>query len=364
MFFRICCLYLFFTSIGHAQSIFMTPETPLEFGNKKRITEILRHENYGEIEPFFYVSNRPTIQQALADEIKNRTLVSPVNHMIYCPPSRDFFTNKSRNTGTIYVSAENLPKNGTETNGWFNEAYRYRTISDSLKKPANVAIISAKRQNFLRVRCPNTHNNIIVSMAPAPAPVKMVRPQLSIEQVKNLRYADNPEVNWDINDYSLPSSLKNKYVKTEVFTRGKFDKVAINPPQEYIEPARKAGAKYGVFIKFLLAIAEVASDYNLNKISNQGKRLGITQLPSSIIVHYDQDPRKVFNAGKAFSLTARYLKDLSKQYDNDVQKVLSAYYYGIVPSDIKEEVPDLPAIENFVIAVSRRLDKNQPVFFN
>ena len=154
--FRFYCLLIVcimsIPRLGFGQAMFLTPESPLEFQHKKRITEILNRDNYGLIEPFFYVSNRPTINEALADEIKNRTLVSPTNYMVYCPNGRDYFTDDSLNTGTIYIGAENLPKNGRETNLWFHEAYKYRKDSDPIRKPANVAIISASRQNFLQVK--------------------------------------------------------------------------------------------------------------------------------------------------------------------------------------------------------------------
>ena len=363
---RYYCWFLFilsFTIPSFGQAIFMTPETPLRFQRKERITEILNRENYGLIEPYFYVSNRPTIQEALEDEIKNRTLVSPTNYMIYCPNGRDYFTNDSLNTGTIYIGAENLPKNGRETNLWFNEAYKYRKDSDPLRKPANVAIISATRQNFLQVRCPNTHNNIIVASAPAPHPIEQISPQMNIDTVKNLRYGDNPNVTWNTDDYTLPSNIKQEYIKTEILTTGALKHQDINPPENYIALAREAASRNGVFLKFLLAIAEVSSGYNPNKITQQGSKVGIMQLSIQIGTLYNAERDELFNPEKSFDIASVYIKDLHKQYNGDVEKILQAYFLGLKPSTINEDILDIPQTRVFTAEVMRRIDLSQPIIF-
>lgn len=360
---RYIFIFLFFMSSAYGQSIFLTPDNPLAFTNKKRITEILNRDNYGLIEPYFYASNRPTIEQALADEIKNRTLISPMNDMVYCPNGRDYFTNNSLNTGTIYIGAENLPKNGRETNLWFDEAYRYRKESDPLNKPANVAIISAERQNFLQVRCPNTHNNIIVSSSPAPAPIIQERPQLNIDTVKNLRYGDTPNITWNTNDYTLPSTMKNEYIRTEEITTGILKPQEINPPQSYIALAREASSENGVLLKFLLAIAEVSSRYNQNKISEQGTKLGIMQIPNGIAKLYKIDREDLFNPQKSFNVASIYIKKLNEQHNGDINKVLQSYYLGLNPNDINPDIPNIPQANVFAADVIRRIDIKQPIVF-
>ena len=52
-----------------------------KFQNKDRITEILRRDNYKIIEPYYFVSNRPTIEQALSQDMQNGALISPDNHL-------------------------------------------------------------------------------------------------------------------------------------------------------------------------------------------------------------------------------------------------------------------------------------------
>lgn len=360
---RICFYFLLFATYGNAQQLYTTPESPLKYQDKKRITEILRRDNYGLVEPFFYVSNRPTIQQALADEIKYRTLVSPMNHMVYCPTGRDYFTNDSLSTGAVYIGAENLPKNGNETNLWFHEAYKYRNDSDPIRKPANVAIISATRQNFLRVQCPNTHNNIIVSQAPSPAPIEQIRPQLNIDTVKNLRYGDQPEVDWNLNNYTIPSTIKAGYIKSEALTRGSLKKRELNAPEKYINMARIASNKHGIFIKFLLAIAQVSSEYDQNKIAEEGTKLGVMQIHFNIARYYKINREDFFDPQKAFDIAGLYLKDLSKRYNGNINNILQAYSLGLEPDNIDPDIADIPVARNFSSDVMRYIDTDQPVIF-
>lgn len=347
----------------YSQALFLTPEKPLEFLEKKRITEILNRENYGMIEPFFYVSNRPTIQEALADEIKNRTLVSPINYMVYCPNGQDYFTGDSLNTGTIYISSENLPKNGQETNLWFNEAYQYRKESDAIHKPANVAVISAKRQNYLRVKCPNVHNHIIVASAPAPAPITYESPQLNIDSVKNLRYGDNPNISWNTNEYTLPSNIEQEYIDTEMKDTGGLKTQEINPPVIYLEIARKIASEKGVLLKFILAVAEVSSNYNQNKIAEQGKKLGIMQLSTNIATFYKIDKEEFFNPEQSFKIFCDYIQELHKEYNGDIDRILQAYYIGLKPAQVSEDIPDIPEAKIFTANVKRRIDDKQPIVF-
>ncbi len=365
--FRYCFIFLLCIHNAYGQSIFLTPQSPLEFQDKKRITEILNRENYGVIEPYFYVSNRPTIEQALADEIKNRTLISPMNYMVYCPNGQDYFTNDSLNTGTIYIGAENLPKNGRETNLWFNEAYRYRKDSDPLNKPANVAIISATRQNFLRVRCPNTHNHIIVASAPAPYPIAYDNAQLNIDTIKNLRYGDTPNITWNTNDYTLPSTIKSEYIRTERMTTDTLKTQEINPPEKYIKIARKASSKHGVLLKFLLAIAEVSSGYNQNTISNQGNKIGIMQIHKNIAKLYNIDKNDLFNPDTSFDVASIYLKALNDHHNGNIEKILNSYYLGLNPNDASnntsQDIPNIPQANVFASEVIRRMNINQPIVF-
>jgi hypothetical protein len=360
------CVYFFiiFTSYSYGQQIQTTPEAPLQYIKKQRITEILRRDNYGLIEPFFYVSNRPTISEALADEIKNRTLVSPLNHMVYCPTGTDYFSNQRIHMGSVYISAENLPKNGHETNKWFHEAYKYRGLSDPARKNANVTIISATRQNFLQVRCPNTHNHIIVSQAPTYAPIDYDASQVAIEPIKNLRYAEQADINWNLNNYTLPSTIKYNYQKTEMLTTGTLKKQELNTPEDYVNLARKSSNKHGIFIKFLLAIAKVSSNYDPNKTSDEGKRLGITQIPMNILYYYKKNREQAFNPEKAFDFTGTYLKDLSRRYNGNINNVLSAYYLGLEPNNTDAQIIDIPQTQVFVSDIMRYIDSNQPLILN
>jgi soluble lytic murein transglycosylase-like protein len=246
---------------------------------------------------------------------------------------------------------------------WFDEAYKYRKDSDPYVKPANVAIISATRQNFLRVRCPNTHNNIIVSSAPAPAPIIQQEAQLNIDTVKNLRYADNPDITWRTDDYTLPSHLKDGYIKNEIQTTGTLKRQEINPPEIYINIARNASSKNGVLLKFLLAIAEVASEYNQNKISDQGKKLGIMQLSSDIAEYYRYDRDDLFNPEKAFDITSLYIKDLNKNYNGDINNIVRAYYMGLLPNNTTTQPADTPETRIFATEIIRRIDINQSIVF-
>jgi hypothetical protein len=186
---------------------------------------------------------------------------------------------------------------------------------------------------------------------------------MNIDTVKNLRYGDNPDVTWNTDDYTLPSNIKQEYIKTEILTTGSLKHQDINPPENYIALAREAASKNGVFLKFLLAIAEVSSGYNPNKVAQQGTRVGIMQLSIQIGALYKAKRNELFDPEKSFDIASAYIKDLHKQYNGDVEKILQAYFSALKPSTINQEIQNTPQSNVFTSEVMRRIDLNQPIIF-
>lgn len=367
MFFRyILILYLilfcFEARTSFARNAFYTPAKEVEYQDRKRITEILRKENYKIIEPYYYVTNRPTLQQALSRDIRDSRLVSPENHMTYCPPGKDYYTHDSLGPGTIYIGAENLPKNGSETARWFNEAYRYRLPNDPDAKQANVTIVTAKRRNFFRVKCPQTHNHIIVSHAPAPH--RKHNPQLIIDGIKNLRHAAKPDIKWDTKEFTLPSHTKNEYMDNEERVTESRRVIELTPPDnpQLIAIIRKAAETEKVFIKLALAMAEVGSNYDQNAVKHQGYNIGLMATPQRIKETYDIDIRDLYNPKINSELSLKYFKNIYRAFSNNLELALRAYYLGVTTEAESERLNNFAA-ENFSREIMRRIDTNQPLVF-
>ena len=367
MFFRyISLLYIvlfaFEAKSAFARSAFYTPAPELEHQDKKRITEILRKENYKIIEPYYYVTNRPTLQQALSHDIRDSRLVSPENHMTYCPPGQDYYTHNSLGPGTIYIGAENLPKNGSETSRWFMEAYRYRLPNDPDAKEANVTIVTAKRRNFFRVKCPQTHNHIIVSHAPAP--YRAQEPQMIIDGVKNLRHAAKPDVKWDTDEFTLPSHTHTEYIQREERVTNKKRIIELSPPDnpELIAKIRHAAQSEKVFIKLALAIAEVGSEYDPNARVRRGLNLGLMATPQNIKNIAQIPLNRLFDPKINSEVSLKLFRNIYRAFSNDLDLALRAYYLGITSPTDSERLNNFDA-ENFSREVQRRLDPNQPLVF-
>lgn len=359
--------FLLNSSVVYSQTNFLTSEPMIDGTRKKRITEILRRDNYGQIEPYFYVSNRPTLDEALSEEIRNRTLISPMNHMVYCPTGMDYFSDNRLNTGTVYISSQHLPKNGTTTERWFDDAYRYRNTADPLNKPANVAIISPKSQNFLRIQCPKTHNNIIVSTA-ALNPLNVSGSQKNIDTVRNLRYEQTPDINWSKKDYTLPSHMQKDYIEIEEERKAVLSTIDIDPPIKQIEMARDAASKHGVLLKFLLAIAEVASNYQSDATSKEDvNKEGIMQLSDTIQSLYggraEGRQNTIITDKESYDIAARYIKSLHFKYNTNIEDMLLAYYNNVEPNNERSKNIKTDAGYVFVQEVLRRIDRKQEIVF-
>ena len=360
----------------YAGTVITAAEMPLANQDKKRITEILRRENYKIIEPFFFVSNRPTLQEALSDQIRDGILTSPENHMVYCPPEIDYYTAESLGNGTIYIDSQNLPKNGHETARWFQKAYGYRTANDPNTKPANVTIITAKKRNFLHVKCPNSENQIIVSSAPAPYSER--RPRLVIKTAKDLSLTPEDDISWDSKDFTLPSTIRKDFITSTEMKIGNLPPLEINPSEDYLKIARIVAEEQKIFVKLLLAIAEVASDYKADKIgriiaeveygeeqpneSGTILKLGITQIAVRVAEKYKYSEEKLFDPAINFKLCAMYFKDLYKMFSSNLEKTLQAYYMGILTREDENKIQTAEA-QIFAKEVMRRLTKNQPLVF-
>jgi|GEM_PF-5818128 len=361
LFFYFLYLFLFLSSVFAQQSALISKETP-EYQPKKRLTEILLPENHGLVEPFFHVSNRPTLREALAEDIKHNAH-KYANHMTYCAPQqyRQYGKRRPNKVGTVYLSAKNLPKNSIQTQRLFLKAYQYRQSSDPLKKPANVTITSPTRGNFLQSRCSNQRHFITL----ADQSISNTKPYSNSYQqkslIKKLNYGKQRNSKWNLDLYTLPSNIQKGRLKRQATGIEQPKKYILNAPENYVNFARNASNKHGVFIKFLLAIAKVSSEFDANKISEKGTKLGIMQLPFTILQHYNINREEAFKSQKAFEIASIYIKDLSVTYSGNTHKILTAYYLGLSPNRRDQNLPDIAEAKSFSNTIMGYIDPDQPI---
>lgn len=352
-FFLCFLIFIFLKQSVFAARNFYTPEIETEFKNKKRITEILRRDNFKLIEPYFYVSNRPTIAQALNEEFKEGSIISPSHEMVYCPPKPENVM--PTETGMVYIGANNLPKNADLTNRWFMEAHRYRTPQDGVSKTANIVIVSPKQRNFLTSPCKISHPKIIMA-------AHNDAPQILREVPLHLPFVPEGEkVDTVLEDYVLPSKTKEDFNKIEKLnTEDNQKKIDLTTPPEIITIARDVASKQKVFVKLILAIAEVASSYNPSFVDVKTNNRGIMGTPPNIIKYYKLPVDSVLEAKISFEVGSIYIKHLYEVFSGDLPTMLRAYYVGVI--EVKDiDKASLPAAEVFKNSVMQRVTPNQPI---
>jgi len=107
----------------------------------------------------------------------------------------------------------------------------------------------------------------------------------------------------------------------------------------------EASAKYGVPENLLRAVAHAESDFNPKAVSSCGA-VGVMQLmPDTAKSLGVTDP---YNAEQNINGGAKYLSDLLKKYDGDIDKTLAAYNAG--PGNVAkyDGVPPFKETQNYI----------------
>ena len=107
----------------------------------------------------------------------------------------------------------------------------------------------------------------------------------------------------------------------------------------------EASAKYGVPENLLRAVAQAESDFNPKAVSSCGA-VGVMQLmPDTAKSLGVTDP---YNAEQNINGGAKYLSDLLKKYDGDIDKTLAAYNAG--PGNVAkyDGVPPFKETQNYI----------------
>lgn len=325
-------------------SLFHTSKTPINYNNKKRITEILRHDNYKIIEPFYYTSNVPTIAQGLSYQIKRYGLIIPEDHEVYCSRYIKRFHNRNhKNVGALYIGANNLPKNAKDTQKWFNAAYQYNSYFKTSQKRKNVVVVMPERSHFLGSLC--AHQNQVASAMLSP-----LHEANRYYSFQDKRYYFHNNISWKKEDYILSSNIDEKMRRTQFppetikaptfeeetiptnrndFIISETPKVLIplTPPQSALQAAQLASRKEFIHVKLLLALAQASTNYNQNY--NINKRFGVTALPDNIIRAYNQNSASITDPTLGFQISARYLKELFGVFSGNLDLMLQAYFMGV-----------------------------------
>lgn len=329
-FYVLILIFYFFQSVADSQQINLyKSDIQNEFRQKKRITEILKKENYKLIEPYYFIGNRPTISQALAEEFKNKDMIPPEALMTYCRGGT-VQTRKglSSQQGTVYISADRLPKDGSQNQIWFHEAYGYRTDQDAMAKPANILMITPKKQNYLGVQCPQDYRMLTASLYDS----RQVSPPLILEQSPHLKNSVT-ETPYDVNDYHLPSTEKNRLKRVHKVEETFSQSVELGPPKEIVRLARMASQEEKIFIKLLLAIAQVSSNYQEDYRDGVTGKRGLMGLSPQVIRFYKIPPDFISDNGVMLRTAAQYLKRLNYQFSGNLDQILKAYALGIMDTN-------------------------------
>ncbi len=359
----IFCSFYFPPFFANARELYQQPGTLAVGVKKERIPELLAPKNFIGMEPFFAVSDRPTIAETLEEDLKNNRLVSPENHMIYCPKGGNYFSSETNGAGVVYIGAPNLPKNGVLTRQWFDSAYRHRADYNRSDREANVVIVSGRERPFLQVKCPDQHNHIIVAKAGGNA--REPAPQMIIDEVKNLRYPSKPTVA-EIDRYTLPSNVRLEERREKAFQAAVKQTVTQQKrlniqDQDMIKAARKAAYKYHYFVKPILAIAKVSSDLYADKRGRDGQ-IGVMQIPPAALALYNLNPADVIKLEDNFMIGTRYFDRLMQRFGDDFDRALAAYYSGEDQiSKIADPVYFPAEAKNFIAQVKEYLNSAQPV---
>ena len=88
------------------------------------------------------------------------------------------------------------------------------------------------------------------------------------------------------------------------------------------------------------------------------------QVPAEIAQLYGGTREELFNPQKSFDIASFYIKDLNKEYNGNVEKILQAYYLGFKPAALSEDIPNIPQAQNFASSIIRRIDTKQPIVFD
>ena len=350
-------------SPGFARETPLPGENKLGF-DKPRIPALLKRENYELAEPFFFVSNRPTIGEALAEAIRENTLIAPENHMIYCPAQKDYISGGALGPGSVYIDVPNLPKNGDRTRRWFRKAYDFQTGADRADVADNVVIIAGRRRPFLRVRCPMRRHNVILAYAGARSETP---PRQVIESVKTLGYPTGEQA-FETADYNLPSTLGLQYQQDKEkrdLMAGKNalrQKKLLEVADYMVRAARPAALEEGAFIKVPLAMAQVLSGFAVDKVGARGE-VGVMQVPREVAAAYNLKAINLIDPKVNFAIGLKHFARLMTRFNNDFAKALAAYKVG--EKRIAElNTPKLPPeADLFIRQVKSYLDPKQPIFY-
>lgn len=124
-----------------------------------------------------------------------------------------------------------------------------------------------------------------------------------------------------------------------------YKKLAKNK-KKYTPIIAKAAAKYKVDEKLLHAVIQTESAYDDKAISSAGA-VGLMQLMPGTAKRYGVSNRK--NPRQNIEGGTRYLKDLFKMFDSDLNLVLASYNAGEgAVKKYKNAIPPYPETQNYV----------------
>lgn len=116
--------------------------------------------------------------------------------------------------------------------------------------------------------------------------------------------------------------------------------------------------KFGLDNKLLKSIVKVESNYKPNAVSSKGAK-GLMQLMPGTAKHLGV--KDVFSPEENIEGGAKYLKNLMKKYDNNLDLALAAYNSGPNAVDAVGGVPNFPETQNYVQKVMELYKKKQGI---
>jgi len=124
-----------------------------------------------------------------------------------------------------------------------------------------------------------------------------------------------------------------------------FKKLAKNK-KKFTPIIANAAAKYQIDEKLLHAVIQTESAYDEKAISSAGA-VGLMQLMPATAKRYGVSNRK--NATQNIDGGTRYIKDLFKMFDSDLDLVLASYNAGEgAVKKYKNSIPPYPETQNYV----------------
>jgi len=124
-----------------------------------------------------------------------------------------------------------------------------------------------------------------------------------------------------------------------------FKKLAKNK-KKFTPIIANAAAKYNIDEKLLHAVIQTESAYDEKAISSAGA-VGLMQLMPATAKRYGVSNRK--NATQNIDGGTRYIKDLFKMFDSDLDLVLASYNAGEgAVKKYKNSIPPYPETQNYV----------------